>query len=158
MVLERALEPVEPLKGGKKVLYRIAGSGAKGGAYRRQELREFGREPDHHPRHWGLSRERLERRKAPPRRAFIMRMKELTQFGSPDATLNAFLEHGSASETVELDVDSARETVASLESAGISMDAVTAKLLVDGVKAFADSYDQLLANIDLKLQRLVAAD
>ena len=38
------------------------------------------------------------------------------------------------------------------------MDAVTSKLLADGVKAFANAYDQLVANIDVKRQRLIAAD
>jgi transaldolase len=76
----------------------------------------------------------------------------------PDATLDAFVDHGAASETLDRDADAARDAVESLEAAGISMDAVTSKLLADGVKAFANAYDQLVANIDVKRQRLIAAD
>ncbi len=74
----------------------------------------------------------------------------------PDATLAAFLEHGSARETIEQDVDEARETMAALEAGGISMDAVTTRLMHDGVKAFADSFDQLLDNISDKRDRLLS--
>jgi hypothetical protein len=34
---------------------------------------------------------------------------------------------------------------------------VTSKLLADGVKAFADSFDQLMDNIEEKLSKLVSA-
>ena len=75
----------------------------------------------------------------------------------PDATLAAFLEHGTARHSIEDDVHEARETLLALESAGISMDAVTTQLLHDGVKAFADSFDQLIENISSKRERLLAA-
>ncbi len=76
----------------------------------------------------------------------------------PDATLRAFVDHGSASETLEAGVDAARQSLASLESVGIDMDAVTSKLLTDGVKAFADAYDQLVAKLDVKRHQLIAAN
>ena len=41
----------------------------------------------------------------------------------PDATLDAFVDHGAASETLDRDADAARDAVESLEAAGISMDA-----------------------------------
>ena len=72
----------------------------------------------------------------------------------PEATLTAFLEHGAAEETVTRDVPEARQTVESMEGAGIGMDVVTAKLLADGLKAFADSYDKLLENIGDKMAKL----
>ena len=75
----------------------------------------------------------------------------------PDATLAAFLEHGTARHSIEDDVHDARETLRSLESAGISMDAVTTQLMHDGVKAFADSFDQLIENISAKRERLLTA-
>ena len=75
----------------------------------------------------------------------------------PDATLTAFLEHGTARHSIEDDVHDARETLLALESAGISMDAVTTQLMHDGVKAFADSFDQLIENISAKRERLLAA-
>ena len=74
----------------------------------------------------------------------------------PDATLTAFLEHGTARHSIEDDVHEARKTLRSLESAGISMDAVTTQLMHDGVKAFADSFDELIENISAKRERLLA--
>ena len=74
----------------------------------------------------------------------------------PDATLTAFLEHGTARHSIEDDVHDARETLRSLESAGISMDTVTTQLMHDGVKAFADSFDELIENISAKRERLLA--
>ena len=74
----------------------------------------------------------------------------------PDATLTAFLEHGTARHSIEDDVHEARETLRALESMGISMDAVTTQLMHDGVKAFADSFDQLIENISAKRERLLA--
>ena len=74
----------------------------------------------------------------------------------PDVTLHAFLEHGNPRTTIDSDLDEAERTMQALEDAGISMSQVTSKLLEDGVKAFADSYDALIANIEDKRARLVA--
>lgn len=75
----------------------------------------------------------------------------------PDATLTAFLEHGNpAAGTIERDLDDAVRTMEALEDAGISMRGVTDRLLADGVRAFADSYDALIANIEDKRARLIA--
>ena len=73
----------------------------------------------------------------------------------PDATLDAFLDHGVARPSIEDDVAEAHEVIRSLEAAGISMEAVTDQLMKDGVKAFADSFDLLLENIDAKRARLM---
>ena len=73
----------------------------------------------------------------------------------PDATLTAFLEHGNpAADTIEQELDDAARTLEALEDAGISLKQVTDGLLADGVKAFADSYDTLIANIEDKRARL----
>ena len=74
----------------------------------------------------------------------------------PDVTLHAFLEHGNPRATIDSDLDEAERTMQALEDAGISMSQVTSKLLEDGVKSFADSYDALIANIEDKRARLVA--
>ena len=66
----------------------------------------------------------------------------------PEATLLAFLEHGQAANTLEQDVDSAERVFEALEEAGVDMERVTAKLLADGVKSFADSFDALKADIE----------
>lgn len=74
----------------------------------------------------------------------------------PPATLTAFMEHGHAQATLERGVADAQQTMKALVTAGISMENVTARLLADGVKAFADSYDQLLAKVEEKKARLLA--
>lgn len=74
----------------------------------------------------------------------------------PPATLNALLEHGRVETTLERDVSQAKQTFEAIAAAGISMNKVTAKLLVDGVKAFADSFAKLLANIEEKKALLLA--
>ena len=74
----------------------------------------------------------------------------------PDATLEAFLDHGSASDSIERDVEESRDVIYQLEKAGISMDAVTTNLMHGGVKAFADSFELLLDDIQAKRDRLVS--
>ncbi|MFQ5933459.1 MAG: bifunctional transaldolase/phosoglucose isomerase, partial [Dehalococcoidia bacterium] len=74
----------------------------------------------------------------------------------PPATLTVYLEHGAADLTLDKDVEGAEKTVQALEAAGVSMEQVTSKLLADGVKSFADSFDKLLANIEEKKTRLLA--
>ncbi|MDA0735130.1 MAG: transaldolase [Chloroflexi bacterium] len=75
----------------------------------------------------------------------------------PDATLEAFLDHGQVTEAVTQGVAEAEQAIKSLESAGVSMSGVTSKLLADGVKAFADSFDQLMGNIEGKRSKLMSA-
>ena len=42
-----------------------------------------------------------------------------------------------------------------IEAAGIDMELVTDMLLADGLKAFSDSYDQLIKNISQKRKSLL---
>lgn len=74
----------------------------------------------------------------------------------PDATLEAFLDHGRASDSIERDVEGSRDVIYQLEKAGISMDAITTNLMHEGVKAFADSFDLLLDDIEAKRDSLMA--
>ena len=74
----------------------------------------------------------------------------------PPATMTAFLEHGRAAPTLEDGLQEASDHLEALSDAGISMDGVTSKLLADGVKSFADSFDRLLANVEEKTERLRA--
>jgi transaldolase len=62
----------------------------------------------------------------------------------PPATFDAFRDHGRLRPSLTENVDEAAKTMASLEKAGISMKEVTEKLVVDGVKLFADAFKQLL--------------
>ncbi|MCH9010677.1 MAG: transaldolase, partial [Chloroflexi bacterium] len=73
----------------------------------------------------------------------------------PDATLAAYLDHGSPAVTIGDWLDKALVNTERLEDLGISMDKVTSTLLEDGVKSFADSYDLLVANIEEKRAKLL---
>jgi len=74
----------------------------------------------------------------------------------PPTTLTALLEHGRMEATLERDVPEAEQTLDAMAAAGISMKQVTAKLLVEGVRLFADSFEKLLANIEEKKALLLA--
>ena len=75
----------------------------------------------------------------------------------PDATLEAFLDHGEASGgAIETDVEESRQVMNSLRENGISIDTVTTTLMHEGVKAFADSFELLLDDIQTKRDRLMA--
>ena len=62
----------------------------------------------------------------------------------PPATFDAFRDHGKLRASLTEDLESARKTMENLAQARISMKDVTDKLLVDGVKLFADAFKQLL--------------
>jgi transaldolase/glucose-6-phosphate isomerase len=62
----------------------------------------------------------------------------------PPATFNAFREHGRLRASLTEDVESAADTMESLEKAGISMKAVTDRLLDDGLRQFEEAFAQLL--------------
>jgi transaldolase len=62
----------------------------------------------------------------------------------PPATFDAFRDHGRVRPSLIENVEDAAKVMASLEKAGISMKEVTEKLVVDGVKLFADAFNQLL--------------
>jgi transaldolase/glucose-6-phosphate isomerase len=61
----------------------------------------------------------------------------------PPATLDAFRDHGKPRDSLEENVDDARRVLDELETSGISLDAITAELVKDGVKQFADAADKL---------------
>ncbi|HTS74604.1 MAG TPA: bifunctional transaldolase/phosoglucose isomerase [Bryobacteraceae bacterium] len=68
----------------------------------------------------------------------------------PPATLEAFMEHGEVSPSLESGVDQARKVMADLEASGISMQEITDKLLVDAIRLFAEPFDKLLNAVDVK--------
>jgi len=69
----------------------------------------------------------------------------------PVATMDAFRDHGHVRTKVTEDVEAAEATLADLAGLGVDYDAVTAELQVEGVAAFAASFDQLLAALETKL-------
>ncbi|NIQ88862.1 MAG: transaldolase [Deltaproteobacteria bacterium] len=73
----------------------------------------------------------------------------------PPATLEDFLDHGTVATTVETDVDGARMRLAELTELGIDLDAITNRVLDEGVAAFAKSFDGLIASIAEKRGRLL---
>jgi transaldolase len=62
----------------------------------------------------------------------------------PPATFDAFRDHGKLRPSLTENVDEAAKIMANLEKAGISMKEVTEKLVVDGVRLFADAFKELL--------------
>jgi transaldolase len=66
----------------------------------------------------------------------------------PPATFDAFRDHGKLRNSLTENVAGANKTMADLEAAGISMKAVTDKLLLDGVKLFADAFTTLIAAVE----------
>src|SRR5215475_8774842 len=61
----------------------------------------------------------------------------------PPATLDAFRDHGKLRDSLEENIEEARHVLAELDRSGISLDAVTAELVKDGVRLFADAADKL---------------
>ncbi|MGQ0685563.1 bifunctional transaldolase/phosoglucose isomerase [Bradyrhizobium sp.] len=68
----------------------------------------------------------------------------------PPATLDAFRDHGKLRDSLEENVEDAARVLEELERSGISLDAITAELVVDGVKLFADAADKLYGAVAFK--------
>ena len=62
----------------------------------------------------------------------------------PPTTLEAFRDHGQVRASLEEDLEAAHDTMEVLAQVGISMQEVTAKLLDEGVRLFAEPFDKLL--------------
>ena len=74
----------------------------------------------------------------------------------PPATINAVLASNTEDAGIRDGVDAARTVMEKLADLGIDMKAVTEKLRIDGVAAFAKSFDDLIANLDAKKRQLKA--
>ena len=72
----------------------------------------------------------------------------------PDVTLNAFIDHGIAETTINENINDSYAHMEKLASVGIDLKEITDTLLEEGVKAFADSFDDLLQNISHKRSML----
>ena len=72
----------------------------------------------------------------------------------PDATVDAFLDHGTVARTVDEGVDDARRTMDGLAEVGVDMDAVSARLEDEGVAAFVKSFDELIQALEDKAGKL----
>ena len=66
----------------------------------------------------------------------------------PPATFDGFRDHGVPKDSLEANLEDARQTMQNLAKAGISMPDATEKLLADGVKIFEEAFDKLLGAIE----------
>src|SRR3954466_3814903 len=74
----------------------------------------------------------------------------------PPATLDAFRDHGKLRDSLEENIEDAKTVLAGLEKSGISLDAITAELVRDGVKLFADAADKLYGAVAHKRAAVIA--
>ena len=74
----------------------------------------------------------------------------------PEETIQAFQEHGEVEDTLERNVDEARQLLLDLREAGVDYDDVTATLEREGVQKFTDSFVELKRGIDEKRRALAA--
>jgi transaldolase len=70
----------------------------------------------------------------------------------PPETLAAFRDHGRAGATLQARLDEAEALLARLEAAGISLEAVTDELLVDGLKKFVDPFHKLMSTVEQRFR------
>jgi transaldolase len=77
----------------------------------------------------------------------------------PPATLEAFKDHGHVTRTIDSPeaLERARQTMRDLKEVGIDLDAVTLQLQREGVKSFAESYDQLIHTLEERRRALAHA-
>ncbi|MEC4678859.1 MAG: transaldolase [Nitrospirota bacterium] len=74
---------------------------------------------------------------------------------APPATIDAFRDHGKLRFSIEEDVPEAEAVLSKLKAGGIDLNSITKELQEAGVKAFADSYQNLLTAITQKKERLL---
>jgi transaldolase len=72
----------------------------------------------------------------------------------PEATLDAFDDHGTLARTVDADLEEARATFDRLAEIGIDIEDVADTLEQEGVASFSKSYDELLAALETKADEL----
>ncbi|HEY8697698.1 MAG TPA: bifunctional transaldolase/phosoglucose isomerase [Rhizomicrobium sp.] len=75
----------------------------------------------------------------------------------PRETLEAFRDHGTPQLSIEKGLDEAERVLRTLESAGISLDRITAELVEEGVALFADAADKLFAALAEKRSKICGA-
>jgi transaldolase len=75
----------------------------------------------------------------------------------PDATIDAARDHATPERTIDRGVDEARALIGELHEAGVDVDDIVLRQLVEeGVKAFGDSYDSLLETLERKGRALAS--
>jgi transaldolase len=74
----------------------------------------------------------------------------------PPHTLQAVMDHGTVTLTLEAGVDEAHDQLARLSKLGVDLDEITQQLLEDGVASFAKSFASLMESIARKQEQLLA--
>jgi transaldolase / glucose-6-phosphate isomerase len=74
----------------------------------------------------------------------------------PTATLFHYQQHGRPEDTLSSSEAAARQTIAEIEAASISMADITEELLSDGIQAFQGSMDKLFAGIQQRRDAVLA--
>jgi transaldolase len=74
----------------------------------------------------------------------------------PEATLEAFTDHGTLGRKVDVDVDDADRVWQSLADVGVDMDDVSDQLEREGVDSFIKSFDELIETLEQKAAELTA--
>lgn len=75
----------------------------------------------------------------------------------PPKTLQAFMDHGQVSKTIDNDVAGARRRISALSDVGINLDTITRQLLEEGVAAFAKPFENLMGRLEEKVDRLAGS-
>jgi len=73
----------------------------------------------------------------------------------PVKTLNAFRDHGVVRPSLTEGLDETKGVMAAVESLGLDLNGVTDRLVVDGVRQFAEAFDELLAAVAEKRSKLL---
>lgn len=73
----------------------------------------------------------------------------------PDATLEAFTDHGALARTVDADPDAAQAVLDRVTDVGVDLEAVADRLEDEGVSAFVKSFEDLLESLAATAGRLV---
>ena len=68
----------------------------------------------------------------------------------PEATLDAFLDHGSSERTIDRDLATTSAVLDRLSEANIDLDDVAEKLEREGLASFAASFDEVIAALVAK--------
>ena len=74
----------------------------------------------------------------------------------PTATMDAFRDHGKVRDTLDANAAEAKRELDDLARAGISLDAVTDKLVEDGVRLFAEAADKLFGAVAKKRSKILS--
>ena len=72
----------------------------------------------------------------------------------PEATLDAFDDHGTVARTVDADPESAAQVLARITEVGVDLDDVSRVLEDQGVASFAKSFDELITALQAKAEAL----